>query len=463
MVKEIDSSFNIYNIPLNDKLTLELFNNGNTLGIFQFESNGMINFLKKLGVNSFDDIVVANALFRPGPSNNIDLFINRKKNKVKSDYYDDRLKDILFSTYGIMIYQEQIMLVASRMAGFSLGEADILRRAMSKKKEDYIIKSHDKFISGSLENGYSLEIAERVYSDIRKFAQYGFNKSHSVSYALLAYRMAYIKAHYKECFYVSLLSYFNGDEKINKYIYEARLNDVCISKPNINISSNLYVVNNNKVYLPLTSIKNVGSGFVNSVVEERKKGFFLNVFDFVKRINVNKSILESLISCGCFDSFEYNRRTLLTNIDLICNYAELGDLVDDSCFELPCYPEFNKRELIVLEREYLGISFASSLIEEYSIRYSNSIKLNELSDYFDKDVDVILIVSRIKKTKTKTGDYMAFVDGSDDVNKVGLILFKETIDLITDIDVNDLVHVFGHVEKRLNDYQIVVKKIDKIN
>ena len=462
-VKKIDHDFDIYNIPLNDRITLDLFKNGNTLGIFQFESSGMINFLKRLDVNSFDDIVVANALFRPGPANNIDLYINYKSGKLKPNYYDDRLKSILEPTYGVMIYQEQIMLISNVMAGYSLGDADILRRAMSKKKESVMEKSYETFVSGSLKNGYSLDIIKKVYDDIKKFAQYGFNKSHSVSYALLAYRMAYIKAHYKECFYVSLLSYFNGDEKINDYIYEARLNGVNISRPDINISSNVYECFNNKVYLPITSIKGVGSGFVNSLIEERKKGLFLNIFDFVKRVKVNKNILESLISCGVFDSFEYNRRTLLSSLDLICNYAELGDLVDESSFELSNYEEFSRKEMMILEKDYLGISFGNDLINEYSIKYERFVSLSDIHKYFDKDVDIVVMVNRIKKTKTKNNDYMAFMDGTDNINKISIVLFKETVDLINSIENNDIVHIFGHVEKRFNNYQVVVKNIEKLD
>ena len=462
-VKKTDNSFDIYNIPLNDKMTLDLFKNGNKLGIFQFESSGMINFLKRLDVNSFDDIIVANALFRPGPANNIDLYINYKKGKLKPNYYDDRLKSILEPTYGVMIYQEQIMLISNVMAGYSLGEADILRRAMSKKKENVMEKSYDTFINGALKNGYSLEVAKKVFEDIKKFAQYGFNKSHSVSYALLAYRMAYIKAHYKECFYVSLLTYFNGDEKINDYIYEARLCGVNINRPDINISSDVYEIVNNKVYLPLTSIKGVGSGFVNSFLEERKKGLFLNIFDFVKRVKVNKNILESLISCGVFDSFEYNRRTLLSNLDLICNYAELGDLVDDSVFELSNYEEFSRKELMMLEKDYLGISFGNDLINEYSIKYEKFVNLSDIDKYFDKDVDIVVMVNRIKKIKTKNNDYMAFMDGTDNINKISIVLFKETVEMINNIENNDIVHIFGHVEKRFKDYQIVAKNIEKLD
>lgn len=462
-VREIDDTFDIEKIPLNDQKTLDIFKNGNTLGIFQFESSGMINFLKRLDVNSFDDIVVANALFRPGPANNIDLYINYKKGKIKPNYYDERLKNILSPTYGVMIYQEQIMLIASKMAGYTLGEADILRRAMSKKKESVMEKNYTKFIEGSLKNGYSLETSKKVFEDIKKFAQYGFNKSHSVAYAYLAYQMAYIKAHYKECFYVSLLTYFNADEKINNYIYEARLSGVNINKPNINISTNLYEVKDNKVYLPLTSIKGIGTGFVTNLVEERNKKKFQNIFDFVKRVKTNKTILESLISSGAFDSFEYNRRTLLSNIELICNYSELGDLVDDSFFELTKYEEFSKKELMMLEKEYLGLTIGQDLINEYSIKYKNAINISDIDKYFDKDVDIVTMVTKIKKTKTKNNDYMAFIDGTDNLNKVSLVLFKEVYEKINNINVNDIIHVFGHVERRYNEYQIVVKQIEKLD
>lgn len=462
-VREIDNTFDIEKIPLNDQKTLDIFKNGNTLGIFQFESSGMINFLKRLDVNSFDDIVVANALFRPGPANNIDLYINYKKGKIKPNYYDERLKNILSPTYGVMIYQEQIMLIASKMAGYTLGEADILRRAMSKKKESVMEKNYTKFIEGALKNGYSLETSKKVFEDIKKFAQYGFNKSHSVAYAYLAYQMAYIKAHYKECFYVSLLTYFNADEKINNYIYEARISGVNINKPNINISTNLYEVKDNKVYLPLTSIKGIGTGFVTNLIEERNKKKFQNIFDFVKRVKTNKTILESLISSGAFDSFEYNRRTLLSNIELICNYSELGDLVDDSFFELTKYEEFSKKEIMMLEKEYLGLTIGQDLINEYSIKYKNAINISDIDKYFDKDVDIVTMVTKIKKTKTKNNDYMAFIDGTDNLNKVSLVLFKEVYEKINNINVNDIIHVFGHVERRYNEYQIVVKQIEKLD
>lgn len=462
-VKLINPDFDIYKIPLNDKETLDLFRKGNTLGIFQFESNGMIEFLKRLDVNSFDDIVAANALFRPGPANNIDLFIERKKGKASIDYYHESLEPILKSTYGVMIYQEQIMLVASTMAGFSLGEADILRRAMSKKKSSVMESEKEKFINGSIKNGYSKEVSEIVFKAISKFAEYGFNKAHSVAYALLAYRMAYIKIHYKECFYVSLLSYFNGDSKIKDYLYEARLNGVTICKPNINISSNLYEVTDMCVYLPFSSIKGVGSSIVNLIVEDRKKGKYLSIFDFVKRVKVNKNVLTALILSGCFDSFEYNRRTLYENIDVIENYSDLGDVVSDDFFELIKYEEFSKKELLILERDYLGINFNSELINEYSVKVPNSVNIKDIDKYFDKDINVVLMVSKIKKIKTKDGSYMAFVSGTDNVSKIEIIVFSNVLEKLENISINDIVLINGHVERRYSEYQLIAKDINKLD
>ena len=462
-IKEINKDFEINKIKLDDQKTIEIFKQGNTLGIFQFESSGMINFLKRLDIKTFDDIVVANALFRPGPSNNIDRYINNKKGITKPNYYDERLEPILKPTYGIMIYQEQIMLISNKMAGYSLAEADTLRRAMSKKKENIMEKNYQKFIEGATNNGYKLETTKKVFEDIKKFAQYGFNKSHSVAYSYLAYQMAYIKAHYKECFYVSLLTYFNQDEKINNYIYEARLNGVNINIPNINISTDIYEIYNNKVYLPLTSIKGIGNGFVTNLIKERKNKKFLNIFDFVKRMKPNKNILENLILTGAFDSFEYNRKTLISNIELIINYEELGDLVEDTFFNLTNYEEFTKKEKMLYEKEYLGITIGNNIINEYSIKYQNSINLNEIENYFDKNVDIVGLITKIKKIKTKNNDYMAFIDIKDEINKVSLVLFKEIYEEVNKLNINDIIHAFGKVERRYNEYQIVVKQIEKLD
>ena len=254
--ENIDLKF--IDIPLNDKKTFTIFQNGDTRGIFQFESAGMRNFLIKLHPNSFLDIYNANAFFRPGPSSKIDSFLKRRFGKEKIDYYDDSLKDILSDTLGIIVYQEQIMLIARRMANFSLGEADILRRAMSKKKIGELEKLKDKFINNAISNGYKKEKVLEIYDVISNFASYGFNKSHSVAYSMISYKMAYLKANYPLYFYLSLLNLSNlGDDKTKMYLMEMKKHNLKINKPDINKSNNDYVIHYNTVYLPFSIIKGI--------------------------------------------------------------------------------------------------------------------------------------------------------------------------------------------------------------
>jgi DNA polymerase-3 subunit alpha len=262
----IDSINNDYNlnikfdeIPLNDKKAIEIFTKADTIGIFQFESDGMINFLRKLKVNSMDDIFAAIALFRPGPMQNIPTYIKRKEGKEKIDYIDPSLEPILKSTYGIMIYQEQIMQIARDMADYTLGEADTLRKAMSKKKKDILLKEKETFISRAIKKGYDEKLVDKVYELMLKFAEYGFNKSHSIGYSIVAYKMAYLKAHFPKNFITYLLSMeINDSVKTKQYIYEAKKNDINILCPDINLSGKKYVIEENGIRYPLTNIKNVG-------------------------------------------------------------------------------------------------------------------------------------------------------------------------------------------------------------
>ena len=259
-------------IPLDDKKTLKVFLDVDTDGIFQFESPGMMKFLKKLKVSSFDDIVLALALYRPGPMDNIDNFIARREGREEIDYIHPDLEEILKPTYGIIIYQEQIMQIVRKLAGYSYGEADILRRAMSKKKEDIILKERPKFIKGALENGYSEEIANRVYDLILKFANYGFNKSHSVAYAITAYKMAFIKTYFLKYFICALLTNVIGNEsKTNIYINRARRSGIKILNPDVNESGLKYYIDKEGIRCPLSIIRNVGTAIANDIIRERER------------------------------------------------------------------------------------------------------------------------------------------------------------------------------------------------
>ena len=278
VLKDVGIDFD--SIPMNDVDTIKLFQSGNTLGVFQFESSGMISFLKKFKPSSFEDIIACIALYRPGPMSNIDKFIARKHGKEKIDYIVPSLEPILKSTYGIIVYQEQIMQIAQIMAGFSYGEADILRRAMSKKKESILIKEREKFINGCVSNGYSIEDSNQVYDLILKFASYGFNRAHSASYAMISYRIAYLKVHYPLIFMKELLnSNIGSDLKIKDYIYECKERGINILTPDINISDSKFILSGNSLVFPLTSIKGVGNQYALKIISERENGKFLNIFD----------------------------------------------------------------------------------------------------------------------------------------------------------------------------------------
>ena len=252
--ENIEIDFN--SIPLDDKKTLELFSKALTVGIFQFESEGMKNFLRKLRPNRIEDIFAAIALFRPGPAKNIDSFIRRKHGEEKITYLDPSLESILKETYGIITYQEDVIKIAVKLAKYSLGEADILRRAMGKKKKEILLKEKEKFITRSTENGYSKEISEQIYDLILEFAGYGFNKSHAVAYSIVAYKMAYLKCHYPKYFYANLLSSVIGSVvKEKEYINEAKGININILKPSVNKSGKSYNVDKEGIYYPLSGIR----------------------------------------------------------------------------------------------------------------------------------------------------------------------------------------------------------------
>ena len=454
-------------IPLDDKEAINVFTTVNTLGIFQFESTGMMNFLRKFRPNSFEDIVAALALFRPGPMNNIDLYIKRKRGQEKIDYFDKSLENILKPTYGIMIYQEQIMQVANIMAGYSLGEADILRRAMSKKKEDVLLKEKDKFINGSIKRGYDKELANTVYNLILKFASYGFNRAHSVSYAMISYKMAYLKAHYKVPFMKALLtSELNSISKTKEYIYECKKCGIKVLKPDINKSGISYLEEDGGIRFPLTGLKNLGSTIVINILEERKKGEFQSIYDFIKRTSrksINKKTLISLIDAGCFDEFDLNHRTMIEGIDLIINYGELIKDLDEEFVLLPeleIKEEYLKHELLKRELDIIGLYISDNPILSYKQKLNNNIDIINISNYFDKIVDIIGTIDYVKEIDTKKGDKMCFIKISDELASIDGVLFPQKYGMISEIEKDKTVKISGKVEKRFDKYQIIVNNIE---
>ena len=455
-------------IPLDDKKTLKIFYDVKTDGVFQFESEGMKNFLSKLKVSSFDDIVAALALFRPGPMDNIDTYIRRKEGKEKVIYLHPDLEPILKSTYGIIIYQEQIMQIASLMAGYSYGEADVLRRAMSKKDESKLIKERPKFISGCIINGYDDVLANKVFDLILKFANYGFNKSHSVAYAVIGYKMAFLKTYFLKYFLTSSLSNVIGNENKTKiYITEARNSGIEVLNPDINKSGYKYICEADGIRCPLSIIRNVGKAGYSEIEKARGDGEFISFCDFVVRCysqTLNKKAIIYLIYAGCFDSFGYNKKTLINNLDNIINYAELAKDSGLIGIEEPYIleeEEYSKSELISLEYDTYGFYLTShpTLI----CKNNNDIDIVNISKYFDRKVDVVVIVDRLKEVVTKNNDTMVFITGSDNTDSVSITLFPRVYENNRDINKGDILRINGRVEKRFDKYQIIANDVKKIS
>lgn len=460
----IDITFDT--IPNHDKAAIQIFTDVNTEGIFQFESAGMKNFLRKFRPNSFDEIAAAIALFRPGPMDNIDTFIKRKRGLEPIEYLDPSLEAILKPTYGIIVYQEQIMQIAVTMAGYTLAEADILRKAMSKKKERVLLSERERFIAQSITRGYQEEVATNTYDRILKFASYGFNKSHSVVYAMIAYRMAYLKAHYPKYFMASLLSNVIGSStKTKEYIYEAKLNHIDILKPDINFSTKGYKIEEIGIRYPLSNIKNVGESAIRFILSEREKGSFQDIYDFVSRTygkGVNRKTIESLIDAGCFVNMGYNKRTLHENLDLIINYGEITKDVDPTYVDKPelvVEKEFSKYELMERELGIFGFYLSNHPITEYKLKTKGIVALSELAKYFDRIIDTIVYVDKIKIIETKKKDKMCFITGSDEVENVDVVLFPRVYQAYSHLEVGDIIKVKAKVEKRFDKLQLVVNQI----
>lgn len=460
----IDLTFDT--IPENDPDAIKIFINVNTEGIFQFESTGMKNFLRKFRPNSFDEISTSIALFRPGPMNNIDIFINRKRAKEAVTYLHPSLEPILKSTYGIMIFQEQIMQVANVMASYTLAEADILRKAMSKKQVNVLKHEREKFIKQSTQNGYSESIATDVFEQINKFASYGFNKAHSVSYAMISYRMAYLKAHYKEHFMAALLSNVIGSStKTREYVYEASLNGINVLKPDINNSKKYYTISSTGIRYPLSNIKNVGISAISLILEERDKKPFEDIYDFVSRTygrGVNTKTIESLLWAGCFDSFEYTKHTIKENLDLIINYGEITSHVDPAFVDKPdliIKEEYSNKELMNLEFEVFGFYLSNHPVTEQKRNYPNIISISDINKYFDKVIETIVYIDKKKLIDTKKNDKMCFLTGSDEINSVDLVLFPKVYEKYRDVEKGMIIKVKAKVEKRFDKLQLIVEEV----
>ena len=464
--KNYNEEIDFTKIPLDDKKTLELFETANTCGVFQFESAGMRNFLRKLKPNTFEDIFAAIALFRPGAAVNIDSYIRRKRGEEKVEYLDPSLESITKNTYGILIYQEQIMQLANLYAGYSLGEADILRRAMSKKKVELLKAEEEKFIKKSLERNHSYEQSKKLFDLVLNFAGYGFNKSHSVVYSIIAYKMAYLKCYYKTIFFANLLTNVIGSEtKTNEYIMEAKSNKIEVEKPTISNSESKYIVKDNKIIYPISNIKSIGVVVTEQINNAKKEGPFEDIYDCFSRLYINgvgKKSLEVLINANVFKEFNYNRATLIYNLDSLFNYAELTKDIDPSLVikpEIEFQNEYQQAYLLEKEKEVFGFYLSSHPTTMFKKDNPYCIPINAIENYFNKKTDVLVLVEKIKVITTKKGDKMAFLTGSDETGTCEFTLFPRVFNNYQNLEKGNLIKIRGNVEKRLNELQIIAEKI----
>ena len=466
--KNTRRKLNLNAINLNDEKVLKLFHEGNTVGIFQFESTGMKNFLQKFKPSSFLDLVSVIALYRPGPMENIDSFIKRKYGREKIDYIHPDLESILKETYGIIVYQEQIMQILVKIAGYSFAEADNIRRAMSKKKKEIIDKEKDNFIRKAIDNGYDKNLAIKIYDLILKFANYGFNKSHSVSYALIGYQMAYLKVYFPGYFYANLLNNVIGSEsKTKEYIDDAKKLKFDILPVDINLSNEIYTIEDNKLRMPFGVIKNLGTSSVLSIVEERKNGAYLDFIDFVKRTygkSVNSKTINSLINAGVFKTFGMNKNTLTNNLEIIINYASLVADLDEEFVEKPeikIYKDYSEEENRKLEFESYGFYTGNHPASKF---VSNDImKLEDVEKNYNRIVKCAVLVENIRKIKTKSNEEMAFIEASDETGKLTFVLFANSISELNKFEKNKMALIQGRVAKRLDKYQINITNRQSIN
>lgn len=470
-VKEVTGDLIDFNkINLLDSDTYKIFQKGDTTGIFQFESAGMKRFLIDLHPENFSDISNAIALYRPGPAVNIPSFVARKKGYEKIDYITPLFTDILKDTYGIIVYQEQIMQIARVFANFSLSKADLLRRAMSKKKIEILKTLEEEFINGGIANGYPYETGKKIYDLILNFANYGFNKSHSVAYSLIAYKMAYLKAHYPKEFYSNLLgSVLGSSDKTKEYIDELKVLGINVLPPDINKSYEFkYKIVNNGLIMPLASIKNIGGVISSYINKERLNGNFKDIYDFFARIykkTNNIKVIQSLIYAHAFDSFGYSITTLINNYETLSNYATLeNDLGNIDKPGLMIYGD-DLDDILVHEKEVFGFYLTSHKTEKYKLMYKNLTDVKDVKNSLNKKISVVICAERVKELQSKKGKLMCFIQGSDNTGKITFTIFPDKYEEIKKLDIKkqDVIVGFGKAEKRFNDYNIIIERIKKLN
>lgn len=455
-IRERVPNFDPESIPLDDRKAYELISDGNTLGVFQLESGGMRQMLSELAPDRFEDIIAAIALYRPGPMDSIPQYIEARHNSAKVEYAHPLLEPILSSTYGCIVYQEQVMSIFRVIAGYTYGHADVVRRSISKKKGNVLKSEKDNFLNGAVKNGVEREIAEKLFDDMASFANYAFNKSHAAAYALISYRTAYLKAHYP-CEYMAALitSVLGNMSKLAEYIGECSKYRIKVLAPDINESRMLFYPNGENILFGLLALKNVGQQFIENILREREAGGRFKDFEsFISRMSkydMNKRMVESLIKVGAFDSLGVYRSRLLASYEILMDteqqknrnnlsgQLDMFSMVSESVditpsFKYPTIPEVSAREKLKMEKEIAGMCFSGNLLDGYA-KHIDSLDTRKISELLDADsltekesVRIVGIVTSVTVKTTRKNDKMAFFSLEDKYGEIECIAFPTQFD-----------------------------------
>jgi DNA polymerase-3 subunit alpha len=470
-------------IPEADQKTLELFTRGQTVALFQFESTGMQDYLRKLKPTSIHDLVAMNALYRPGPMDNIPDFIDRKNGKQKIAYLHPKLEPILRETYGVIVYQEQVIKIASEIGGLSLSQADLLRRAMGKKDKELMAKQKKEFVDNAVAKNIERKIAAEIFDLIEKFASYGFNKSHSVAYSVLAYQTGYLKAHYPaEYMAATLSSEMDNTDKIVVLIDECRKLGIDVLPPDVNESGVHFGVTPKGIRFGLSAIKNVGTGAVEQIVKARdEKGNFKDIFDFCVRVDLrlaNKKTIEGLIQSGAFDSLHNNRAQIFSNVEAATAYGQdlqeqiekgqsnLFDLGGAKVTNRPMFrhvAEWSETEKLSREKAVLGFYVSGHPLLKYrdEIDGLSTAKLGDADSVKpNSTLHVCGIISDIKKKIDKRNRTMAFVTIEDFTGKADCIVFADAFQKYAELlQVGSIVMMIGKNDGNEEAIKVIVNEV----
>lgn len=473
------------NLDFNDAKVYHLLSSGDTTGVFQLESSGMKDLLIRLKPACFEDITALVALYRPGPmgSGMVEDFVERKHGRKPVEYLIPELEPILKETYGVILYQEQVMKIAGVLASYSMAEADGLRKAMGKKITEIMATHRERFMQGAVNNGIPSVKAQNIFDLMEKFGGYGFNKSHSAAYALIAYQTAYLKAHFPVEFMAALLtSEMHSTDDVVKYIGECRRHDIPVLPPDINESGKGFTVSGPKIRFGLVAVKNVGESAIESILDARKEGRFSSLFTFCERVDlkkVNKRVIESLIKCGAFDSTGHRRCQMTASLEEALDYGQrvqkeksdpqmglFGGLENNQEINLPSMPEieeWDQKQLLAFEKESLGFYITGHPLSRYEpllekFANANTITLREMED--GAAVRIGGIVANTKTIKTKKGDLMAFVTIEDLDGLVEATVFSSLYASANDLLADDnLIFIQGRIQKDESSVKLVAESV----